>query len=1166
MRKFGAYWNRAVFFVIIPAAFILAASGVWAGGEAEESSDYGKYAAAAGLVLPPEQVNIESIVASVDYYYPYPEKPAGAQLFAGNRQIPATGQTELLHIGIQGQAVPFEELIPMDLVLVVDTGGTMAGEDKLSWVKESLLALVGRVRKVDRVAIIAAGEKPALLFPLQPVGAAGGGTDVSSIISGLEAGSDSDSRTPADLGAALDFAYHVPDAESAGGTSREHTRRIILLSDGRSLTEEAVKRSVEWADEKGVAVTTVGYGVDYNLEMMRELGLESGGTARFITGKEDIQEHFSDELDRMVYPVAQDVRLELTLASGLRLEKSWGFDHEIAPGSLRFTIDTLHNRDYETILAEVRIPSANYTGRRLIASLSGTYRDRGGREISLEKEELHVTFIDDSPGVVGYSDPVVLRSGSVLHYAQTLEEIGRAYHGSETKNREFLQGLIDTAQETRNQLENARMRLQDTVFDDFISLLDNYIATLGKDAGLSEREIETVRNSTEIVPGESEKGVTGQIEPLGQEIAAVLAGVEGPKLLTVEGFYFRQSSENDLSMLLEQTTSLTLLSAGGIQIVPPEQAGYSLRGTIVEMGKTVIVFAELSVRETERVLSVSQVILNKSDELIAMLGTAPPPPAAAADTAGEETHPNLEVLDLNPVFPSRLPLYEENPFGLVKIENPFNQELTDVRVTFFASRVMDRPVLANSSEKIGAGKDATAFLLALFSPDILELRDRLRVSGDIELRYKLGDEPRRKTIYTTLVVENRNALIWNDDRSAASFVTPRDPEILRTARNIVNAAAAVDTGEVDQSIARALAVYEAVRTYGITYVVDPETPFDKVSRQAGLIDFIQFPKETLQYRSGDCDDLSVLHAALLEAVGIETAFVTIPGHIYLAFAVEPPPAAVFRMFPDRESFILHESKVWVPLELTNRNGNFTEAWKEGAENWRRFWEEGTAELIPIRSAWQTFPPVSAPVRDRPLGFPGDAEVREVFERQFTLLADRELRKHEEAFRAATDRAGGSGRAAGKATKTELARLENSLGVTYARFGRYGKAEGAFRRAIEGAEIPEARFNLGRLKLLTGEYADAIGIYEGMLEDSPESTRVLKALVAAYRLAGNEREAEAYGDRLAALDPGAAGDAVAAGDAAAEPGGEETESAQTGRASRMDTGSLGIEWEETGGTE
>lgn len=1136
MRRYGIL---ALFFGL----FLFAAvTGVWAGGKAEESSDYGKYAAAAGLVLPPEQVNIESIVASLEYYYPYPEKPVGAQLFAGNRQISATGQTELLHIGIQGQEIPFEELIPMDLILVVDTGGTMAGEDKIGWVKESLLTLIEEVRKVDRLAIIAAGEKPALLFPLQPAGTAAGGKNVSSIISGLVAGDDSDSGTAADLGAAVDFAFNIAISESPAGDTRDRSPRIILLSDGRTLTEEAVNRAAERTNETGIAVTTVGYGVDYNLEVMRELGLETGGTARFITGREDIQEHFSDELDRMVYPVAFDVELELTLASGLRVVKSWGYEHEISSDSLRFSIDTLHNRDYETVLAEVRIPSANYTGRRLIATLSGAYRGRGGRKSSIDPVELHVTFIEDSSGVIGYSDPVVLRSGSALHYAQTLKEIGSAYHGTETKNREFLQGLIDTARKTRNQLENARMRLQDTVFDDFINLLDNYIATLGNDAGLSEREVEAVRNSIEIVPEESDKGLTEQIKPLVQEIGAALAEQEGTKRLATEGFYFRQSAESDFSMLLEQTTSLTLLSAGDIQIVPPEQAGYSLRGRIVEMGKTVIVFAELSEKISDRVLSVSQIIFTKNDEIIALLDTVPPPAAAApAENDRESMQPQLEVVDLQPIFPSRLPLYEKDPFGVVKIENPFDQEMTDVRVTFFAGRVMDRPVLAQSAETILPDRHIASFLLALFSPDILELRDRLRVSGDIEMRYKLGDEARRANVYATLVVENRNALTWDDDRGVAGFVTPRDPEILRIARNIVNAASAVDTGEVDESFARAVAVYEAVRAYGITYVVDPETPFEQVSRQAGMIDFIQFPKETLQYRSGDCDDLSVLHAALLESVGIESAFITIPGHIYLAFAMDRPSSTVLEMFTNRDAFILHESKLWVPLELTNREENFFDAWSTGSRNWRKFWEEGSAELIPTRTAWQAFPPVSAPVRDRPLGFPGDEQVQAVFEKQFSLIVAKELRRHEERLKARLD---GTARAA----EAEKARFDNSLGVVYARFGKYKKAEEAFNRAITAADMPEARLNLAHLKLLTRQYGDAIGIYEKMLKEAPESTKLLKGLVAAYRLAGRDKQAAAYSKRLSALDT----DPVS-----------ETAPEQQGRASRMGAAALGIEWEESG---
>ena len=33
-------------------------------------------------------------------------------------------------------------------------------------------------------------------------------------------------------------------------------------------------------------------------------------------------------------------------------------------------------------------------------------------------------------------------------------------------------------------------------------------------------------------------------------------------------------------------------------------------------------------------------------------------------------------------------------------------------------------------------------------------------------------------------------------------------------------------------------------------------------------------KQTLEYRAGDCDDLSILYSALLESVGVETAFIT----------------------------------------------------------------------------------------------------------------------------------------------------------------------------------------------------------------------------------------------------------------------------------------------------
>ena len=44
------------------------------------------------------------------------------------------------------------------------------------------------------------------------------------------------------------------------------------------------------------------------------------------------------------------------------------------------------------------------------------------------------------------------------------------------------------------------------------------------------------------------------------------------------------------------------------------------------------------------------------------------------------------------------------------------------------------------------------------------------------------------------------------------------------------------------------------------------------------VDFLQFPRQTLVYGAGDCDDISILYNSLLESVGIRTAFITIPGH------------------------------------------------------------------------------------------------------------------------------------------------------------------------------------------------------------------------------------------------------------------------------------------------
>lgn len=114
------------------------------------------------------------------------------------------------------------------------------------------------------------------------------------------------------------------------------------------------------------------------------------------------------------------------------------------------------------------------------------------------------------------------------------------------------------------------------------------------------------------------------------------------------------------------------------------------------------------------------------------------------------------------------------------------------------------------------------------------------------------------------------------------------------------------------------------------YVADPNATSD----------FVQFPKQTINLKGGDCDDLSVLYSAVLESVGIQTALIDYKpekglGHVNLLFNTElSPRRAKWITDNDSKYFIRKNSKgkdqVWIAIETTSLTG-FMKAWDLGIE-------------------------------------------------------------------------------------------------------------------------------------------------------------------------------------------------------------------------------------------
>jgi len=121
-------------------------------------------------------------------------------------------------------------------------------------------------------------------------------------------------------------------------------------------------------------------------------------------------------------------------------------------------------------------------------------------------------------------------------------------------------------------------------------------------------------------------------------------------------------------------------------------------------------------------------------------------------------------------------------------------------------------------------------------------------------------------------VEIGNETGTDDLRLAAARIRTDDPLTRQIAAKIATESCA------ESEICHAKALYYFVRD-NIKYVSDP---YEK--------EYVASPVETLKTGGGDCDDGSLLLAALIESIGIKTRIVIVPGHAFVkALMPEAPP-------------------------------------------------------------------------------------------------------------------------------------------------------------------------------------------------------------------------------------------------------------------------------------
>jgi tetratricopeptide (TPR) repeat protein len=470
----------------------------------------------------------------------------------------------------------------------------------------------------------------------------------------------------------------------------------------------------------------------------------------------------------------------------------------------------------------------------------------------------------------------------------------------------------------------------------------------------------------------------------------------------------------------------------------------------------------------------------------------------------------LAGLKLFNVFPVFYKYYDENPIGLAILHNWERKTAEDIKVSFFIKNLMDYPKEVTAPASLKPGGEAVIDLHSLLSSKILGLSESTKVSANIKISYQVKGEQKTEEIIETLRIYDRNAITWDNDEKAAAFVTAKESSVLKFSKNVASLIQGQQIKIIERNLLYAIGIFEALSFYGMTYVVDPTTPYKEFSANAQSVDYLQFPIQTLEYRAGDCDDLSILFCSLLEAVGIDTAFITIPGHIFTAFSLKMTQEQAMKTFHNTDDFIFLDGNSWIPVEITMIEQGFLSAWRTGAKQWREYNAENKTGFYPIKQAWKTYEPVGFSLSAEVIILPEKDNIIDAFFKQVEEFIDREIHPRKERLLA-------------QLKEKESAKIRNRLGVLYAKYGRLEAAGLEFKKIIKKEAYAPALINLGNIAFLDNKMEEALGFYTRADKVKPDNPKILLALARTNYALGNYEATEVAFNKVKAADAGLAED-------------------------------------------
>jgi hypothetical protein len=250
----------------------------------------------------------------------------------------------------------------------------------------------------------------------------------------------------------------------------------------------------------------------------------------------------------------------------------------------------------------------------------------------------------------------------------------------------------------------------------------------------------------------------------------------------------------------------------------------------------------------------------------------------------------------------------EHPFATFRIKNSGGNIAKNVILTIGMGTYSEKE--SSNLGDIDPSKDKTFNWYPTATEEILNIKDDQNLLITLNIVYE-DEHSKDYTFSKSYPIEVVGRSTWGTYSSHSQFVTPLESVV----RQAVSAAGSFSTQNAEGINQAAEDIWNLLGGLDIDYISDP-------SRE-----YRQYPAEVLKTKRGDCDDLATLYVSLLESVGVPSALIYIPGHLFAGY---------------------YAGENIYPIETTLIGSSFNSAFEKGKEEYNGHSDK---KVIKIEDEW-----------------------------------------------------------------------------------------------------------------------------------------------------------------------------------------------------------------------